>query len=112
MDRDGCTLFANPAAERLFGWSQNELLGRKLHDVIHHHHPDGTPFPMSECALGEVFATGRSLKAHEDVFFHRDGRQIPVSCSNAAITRNGEVIAGVLVVRTSPSASFSKSGES
>lgn len=99
LDGQGRTVFANPAAEALFGWSMAELLDRPLHDMLHHHHPDGRPFPMQDCPLGRVFATGESLRAHEDVFFHRDGRPIPVSCSNAAVLRDGVVTGGVLIVR-------------
>lgn len=99
LDSEGKTTFANPSAEDLFGWSAAELKGNKLHDLVHHHHPDGEPFPMSECPLGQVFATGRTLKLHEDVFFHRDGRQVPVACSNAAILRDGVVVGSVLIVR-------------
>jgi PAS domain S-box-containing protein len=97
LDDQGRTTFVNPAGEVMFGWSGEELEGLKLHDVIHHHHPDGRPFPMSECPLGNVFQTGQSLKAHEDVFFHRDGRKVPVACSNAAIIRDGLVVGGVLI---------------
>jgi PAS domain S-box-containing protein len=99
MDGEGRTLFANPAAEKMFGWTKEELVGRVLHDILHHHRPDGRPFPISECPLGDVFVTGRSLEAHEDIFFDRHGRQVPVSCSNAAILREGRVSGGVLVVR-------------
>ncbi|WBV45195.1 sensor histidine kinase [Pseudoroseomonas cervicalis] len=99
LDSEGRTVFANPAAEAMFGWSAEELADRKLHDMLHHHHPDGRPFPMSECPLGRVFETGESLRSHEDVFFHRDGRPIPISCSNAAVLREGRVIGGVLIVR-------------
>jgi PAS domain S-box-containing protein len=99
LDDEGRTLFANPAAEKMFGWSKDELMGKKLHDILHHHHPDGRPFPMSECPLGEVFATGRSLERHSDIFFDRQGRQVPVSCSNAAIVEDGRVAGGVLIVR-------------
>ena len=48
----------NPAAERIFGWSRQELTGRKLHDAIHDRHPDGRPYPASECPLSRVYATG------------------------------------------------------
>lgn len=99
LDSEGRTVFANPAAEAMFGWSAEELSDRKLHDMLHHHHPDGRPFPMSDCPLGRVFSTGESLRSHEDLFFHRDGRPIDVSCSNAAVLREGKVIGGVLIVR-------------
>lgn len=54
---------------------------------------------MEDCPLGEVFATGRSLERHSDVFFDRQGRQVPVSCSNAAIVQQEGVVGGVLIVR-------------
>jgi len=36
---------------------------------------------------------------HEDLFFRRDGGEVPVACSNAAILKDGEVAGGVLIVR-------------
>jgi PAS domain S-box-containing protein len=99
LDREGRTVFANPAAEKMFGWSMDELVGKKLHDIVHHHYPDGRIFPMEDCPLGDVFATGRSLERHSDIFFDRYGRQVPVSCSNAAIVQEDGVVGGVLIVR-------------
>jgi PAS domain S-box-containing protein len=99
LDGEGCTTFANPAAEALFGWPLSELKGMTLHEVVHYKHPDGRPYPMDECPLGQVFASGRSLKLHEDVFFHKDGSPVPVACSNAAISRRGQVVGGVIIVR-------------
>ncbi|SDE23079.1 PAS domain S-box-containing protein [Belnapia rosea] len=98
MDADGRVTFMNPAAERMFGWPREELLGRILHDEVHHHRPDGRPYPITECPLGHVFATGGTLEAHEDLFFRRDGSPIPVACSNAAIVTNGQTTGAVLVV--------------
>ncbi|MFC4173182.1 sensor histidine kinase [Microvirga sp. GCM10011540] len=97
MDVEGRTVFANPAAERTFGWSREELVGKILHDVVHHHYPDGRPFPMMECPLGQVFQAQRRLEKHEDVFFHRDGTPIHVACSNAPVMRNGEMVGAVLI---------------
>lgn len=36
---------------------------------------------------------------HEDIFFHRNGQHVPVACSNAAISRDGVTVGGVLIVR-------------
>ena len=97
MNREGRTVLANPAAERTFGWSSEELHGQFLHDVVHHHYPDGRPFPMSECPLGLVFQARRILDKHEDVFFHRDGTPIHVACSNAPVMWSGDMIGAVLI---------------
>ncbi len=87
----------NPAAERIFGWSREELTGRKLHDAIHDRHPDGSPYPVSECPLSRVYATGETLVRHEDVFFRKDGSQVPVACSNAPLMIEGRIAGSVLV---------------
>ncbi|WP_207478857.1 PAS domain-containing sensor histidine kinase [Arenibaculum pallidiluteum] len=97
MDLEGRTVFANPAAEQTFGWSRQELCGRLLHDVVHYQRPDGHPFPLSECALGRVFASRETLRNHEDVFFHRSGQAIHVACSNAPVLHEGTMIGAVLI---------------
>lgn len=99
LDAEGRTTYANPAAEEMFGWSQDELRGKTLHEVVHYQHPDGRPFPIDTCPLGQVFMTGRSLQLHDDVFFRRDGTAVPVTCSNAAYRKNGEFAGGVLIAR-------------
>ena len=98
MDVEGRVTFMNPAAERMFGWPREELIGRVLHDEVHHHKPDGQPYPLAECPLGHVLASGASLQSHEDLFFRRDGSPVPVACSNAAIITEGKARGGVLVV--------------
>ncbi|REG37859.1 hypothetical protein ATI61_101846 [Archangium gephyra] len=98
MDVQGRVTYANPAAERMFGWSRQEMLGQVLHDVLHHHHPDGRPFPMDTCPLGKVMSEGRPVQAHEDLFIHRDGSFIPVYCSNAPIFTEGHIMGAALVV--------------
>jgi PAS domain S-box-containing protein len=99
LDGEGETVYSNPAAERMFGWSKAELRGKKLHDVLHYRHPDGRPYPMGDCPLGRVFFSGTSLYSHEDTFFHKDGRPVPVACSNAPVVRDSVVEGGVLIVR-------------
>jgi PAS domain S-box-containing protein len=99
LNAEGRTVYANPAAERMFGWSKAELTGKKLHEVVHDRHPDGRPYPMEDCPLGQVFFSGESLYSHEDTFFHKDGRPVPVACSNAPVLRDGAVEGGVLIIR-------------
>jgi PAS domain S-box-containing protein len=99
LDAQGCVTFANPAAEQMFCWRREELLGEVLHDKLHHHYPDGRPYPRSECPIMDALATQRTLREHEDVFFRKDGSMVEISCSYAPFVVEGEVAGAVLVVR-------------
>lgn len=96
LDEKGLATSMNAAAEGMFGWTAAELLGRKMHDVIHYKHPDGSPFPASECPGLHVLQHGGQLREHEDVFIRKDGSFMPVVFSASPLYRNGQV-AGVVV---------------
>jgi PAS domain S-box-containing protein len=55
MDERQHCVFMNRAAEKLTGYDFHETVGRPLHDVIHHSYPDGSPYPLSECAIDRAF---------------------------------------------------------
>ena len=96
-DTGGQVTFLNPAAERMFGYRREELLGRNLHETIHRCR-DGTPYPVSDCPLVRCFQTGATVTGHEDLFFRRDGTPVEVSCSSGPVVQGGRISAAVLVV--------------
>jgi PAS domain S-box-containing protein len=80
VDPDGLIRFANPAASEALGYERAaELLGRPSHETIHYQHPDGTPYPASECPMLLPRATGETVASDLDWFFRRDGSMFPVS---------------------------------
>ena len=99
VNQEGRTTFANPSAEAMFGWSQEELIGQFLHDKLHSCRPDGTSYPMAECPHMQVLLKGETLRGHEDLFFHKDGHSVPVTCSIAPIRSDDQIAGAVLVVR-------------
>lgn len=99
VDIQGLVTYINPAAERLFGWSSAELLGRKMHDMTHYQHPDGRPFPASECSGLQVLQRGQLLSNHDDVFIRKDKTFFPVIYSAAPIRSDGTIIGVVVVFR-------------
>ena len=99
IDTQGLVTYVNPTAERLFGWTAAELLGRKMHDVTHYLHPDGTPFPAHECAGLRVLQEGAVLIDHEDTFIRKDGSFFPVVYSSSRLVADGAVIGLVVVFR-------------
>src|SRR5262249_40597612 len=97
VDTDGSVTSMNPAAEKLFGWSFEELRGKKMHDATHYKHRDGSPFPAHECPGLQAFRTGKALVNSEDVFIRKDGTFFEVIYSSSPI-REGNKIIGLVVV--------------
>jgi PAS domain S-box-containing protein len=99
VDANGMVTSVNPAAEQLFGWTRAELLGRRMHDVIHYAYPDGSPFPAEECSGLQVLRDVTPLTNHEDVFIRKDGTFFPVLFSSSRIESDGRVRGLVVVFR-------------
>ncbi|HKC93187.1 MAG TPA: PAS domain S-box protein [Nitrospira sp.] len=97
VNGEGCVTSINRAAEKLFGWTSEELLGRNMHDMTHYKHRDGTPFPAAECAGLQVMRSGTALTNQEDVFVRKDGSCFDVVYSSSPI-RAGEEVVGLVVV--------------
>jgi PAS domain S-box-containing protein len=99
MDGQGCTTFANQAAEKMTGFTLNEMRGKVLHDQIHNIHPDGSDFPMDECSIGQTIFSKGVLTNHEDVFVRKDGSLFPVLCSATAVEEDNIISAIILEVQ-------------
>ncbi|MGH7181276.1 MAG: PAS domain-containing sensor histidine kinase, partial [Nitrospiraceae bacterium] len=99
VDDQGVVTSINQAAEKLFGWTSQELLGHKMHDMTHYKHQDGTPFPAEECAGFQVLHGRKPFTNHEDVFIRKDGSFFDVLYSSSPILAGGKVAGLVIVFR-------------
>jgi PAS domain S-box-containing protein len=97
-DGNGRITFVNTETERAFGFQDSELIGKTLHHVIHHHYPDGRPYPFEECPNCFIYKRGEAVRNHEAVFFRKDGSSVAVSCSNSSLDVGGVPEGAVLVV--------------
>jgi len=77
-DADGRVMMWNPTAERLFGWTQDELIGEYA-PIIPEGDPDTLESRMAELRRGE------HRFSFEAVRQHKDGTLIDVSISSAPI---------------------------
>jgi PAS domain S-box-containing protein len=97
VDREGLVTYMNAVAERLLGWSADELLGRPMHELLHHTHSDGSPHPVEDCPLTATRTGGASARIEEDVFIHRDGTPIPVTYTGSPLFTDDGVTGAVVV---------------
>lgn len=94
-DRQHC-IYMNAAAERLTGFAFEETQGRPLHDVIHHTRPDGSDFPLHECAIDRAFPENDRQQG-EEVFVHKSGRFYPVAFTASPVRDEGGATVGTVI---------------
>ncbi len=93
VDRDGVTTLCNRAFMRMLGFSQaSQVIGHRLHDLIHHTHPDGTLYRHEDCPILRTARTGESALVDQEVFFRVDGSSFPVEYRSHPVRRNGELV--------------------
>jgi PAS domain S-box-containing protein len=88
--------YINRAALEQTGWTGAEVLGRNAHALMHHTHPDGTPYPPGECPLLQAVSDGEGARLSGEVFWRNDGSRFPVEASAYPIRDGDTVIGGVI----------------
>jgi len=82
IGHDGSTQFMNPEAEKLLGWTKDELNQENinLHDAIHQHATDA-PLLTDDCPIMQVFVNKVVQHIADDCFINKQGDSFPVSYS-------------------------------
>ena len=74
MDLAGRCTFINPAGAALLGYQPEDLLGKNMHQTMHHSRPDGSPYPDEECPINrELRAAGTGTRVDGEVLWRGDG---------------------------------------
>ena len=98
-DIDGNIMFINPAAQKMLGFSSEDLIGKNSHQTFHHTKSDGNPYPIEECPLHRSLNEGESYRGQDEVFWTRDGRMFFIEHVNTPLVENNRVAGAVVVFR-------------
>ena len=99
VDLDGRCTFVNRAALGMLGFAAEDLLGRNMHEMIHHHRPDGSVYPAEECSVYNVFRKNRPFANQVDHIFRKDGTHFCAEMSAQPILHAGELRGAVVTFR-------------
>ena len=99
LDTEGITTFVNPAAERILGYTSEQLAGRKMHSIVHHSRADGSHFKAEHCPILAAFRDGIVHTSEDDVFWHKSGRPVDVEFTSTPIRDNGYTVGAVVIFR-------------
>src|SRR3990167_246205 len=100
INLEGLGVFVNKAGALMAGYDNpKELLNHNLHDIFHHSHPDGSPYPQQECLIYRAFMNGQGCRRDDEVFWHKNGTSFPVEYSSYPIIENGKIRGAVITFK-------------
>jgi PAS domain S-box-containing protein len=100
VDIEGNCTFCNAAFLRNIGYPTSQaLLGKNIHEIIHHTRADGSPYPWIECPLRNAFLAGEKVHLPNELMWSSNGTSFPVELWSSPLIQNNR-LAGAVVIFT------------
>lgn len=96
VDRQGNITFVNAATCAMLGFDAGDLVGKQSHELIHHHRPDGTAYPVSECPMYGAYTRGEASRIDDEFLWRKDGSGFPVEYGATPVLKDGEIVGAVI----------------
>jgi PAS domain S-box-containing protein len=96
VDTSGNVTFVNPAALRMLGFIEEELLCRNVHSLVHHSRKDGSKYPLEDCPMCTSYTLTKDSHVADEVLWRKDGSSFSVEYSSMPITKDGNVAGAVV----------------
>ena len=96
IDLAGNCVFINRAGAQMLGFAADEVMGRNMHALTHHSHPDGSPYADGDCPIFNAFRQGLPCRVDTEVFWRRDGSAFAVEYSSHPILEGDQVQGAVI----------------
>ncbi len=78
LDLEGRITLVNPAAATMLGYRQEEILGRNMHELIHHTRVDGSAYAKEESPIQASLEHLSTVRIANEVFWRKDGSSFAV----------------------------------
>ncbi|MFH0733159.1 MAG: PAS domain S-box protein [bacterium] len=98
-DINGKATFVNPSALKMLGFTEEEIVGHTIHEIIHHSYKDGTKYFIEYCPMSKSFTYNKSFKIDDEVLWKKDGTYFDVEYSATPLIKNGEVFGSVIIFK-------------
>ncbi len=99
MDNNGCATFVNPAACQMLGYTLDELIGRNMHDVIHHSFADSSYYPRDKCPVQLTLSDGEIQTEYNEVLWTKNGQALPVEYISTPVEQKSKIVGAVVTFK-------------
>ncbi|HDP88799.1 MAG TPA: diguanylate cyclase, partial [Thioalkalivibrio sp.] len=98
VDLGGHCTFMNRAGQTMLGYGLHEVLGRNMHELIHHTQDEG-PVGIELSAIHRVVSEARGVRVDDEVIWRKNGTSFAAEYSSFPILEKGRVTGAVVVFR-------------
>ena len=100
LDLEGRVTFANLAAERVLGWTREEVVGKDVREIVRPRRADGSAaLPEADQPLAAALGVGEDIRENGGFFTRKDGKTIPVVFRLAPIVKDRRRAEAVIAFR-------------
>ena len=97
LDCGGRCIFCNPSLLQMLGYDdEKELLGQKIHTIIHHSRVDNSPYPVDECKAHSGYAEGERIHVDDEVFWKKDGTPLHIEYWSHPVLKDNSITGAVV----------------
>ena len=96
LDIEGHGTFVNPAALKMLGFALEDLLGKEMHPLIHHHDANGRELSTDHCPIHKTLRDGVEVRRRGEFFWRKDGSSFPVEYLSTPIIKDGALVGAVI----------------
>jgi PAS domain S-box-containing protein len=97
IDTNGQCNFCNRSCLRMMGYkNESDLLGKNMHEMIHHTRPDGSPYPNTDCRIYRAFRQNQDTHVEDEVLWRADGTSFPAEYWSHPVLKTGKTIGAVV----------------
>ena len=97
IDLNGACTFANAVCIEILGYqSEADLLGKNMHELIHHTHNDGSPYAIEKCKIFRAFKLGVASHVDDEVLWRKNGTSFDSEYRSIPMREAGEIIGSVV----------------
>jgi two-component system sensor histidine kinase/response regulator len=97
LDLLGNCTFCNSACLQLLGYRDaDELIGKNMHNIMHHTRRDGTPYPSDDCRIYSALLRGEGSHVDDEVVWRADGTSFPVEYRSFPVRENNCLIGAMV----------------
>jgi diguanylate cyclase (GGDEF)-like protein/PAS domain S-box-containing protein len=97
LDTEGNCTFVNQAFLQILGYDHaDEVIGKYMHELIHHSHHDGSSYPHTDCKVYQAYIENKNIHVSDEVFWRKDKTAVFIEYWSQPIVKNN-VLTGAIV---------------